>query len=90
MQNTKIITDESLMELIPHGTVSFPFKYYYEDILLFENHIIDWHWHKEVEFMTVLEGTVLCSIGNLKISLKKGSGTYTFYNFQCSSYTLSK
>jgi AraC-like DNA-binding protein len=64
------------MELIPHGTVSFPFKYYYEDILLFENQIIDWHWHKEVEFMTVLEGTVLCSIGNMKISLKKGSGIF--------------
>ncbi|MGL6198126.1 MAG: hypothetical protein ACRC3H_04240 [Lachnospiraceae bacterium] len=41
IQQTKIITDESMMELIPHGTPNFPFQYYYDDIHKYENQYID-------------------------------------------------
>jgi len=76
IQNTKIITDESMMELYPHGSAEFPFQYYYEDILQFENKFIDWHWHSEFEFMSVEKGNVLCSIGNIKLSLSAGDAIF--------------
>ncbi len=45
MQSTKILTDESMMELVSHGFADFPFQYYYEDVGKFDNRCIDWHWH---------------------------------------------
>ena len=59
---TSIITDENFHESISHGNQSFPFSYYYEDIWSFDFHCIDWHWHHEVEFVTVLSGTAFCLI----------------------------
>lgn len=53
----KIITDETLRETISHGSEEYPFRYYYEDIWLFDLHCIDWHWHPEVEFVLVENGT---------------------------------
>ena len=32
---TKIITDENLMETIPHGSQDYPFRYYYEHLAQF-------------------------------------------------------
>ena len=43
----KIITDETLRETISHGSEEYPFRYYYEDIWLFDLHCIDWHWNPE-------------------------------------------
>ena len=37
----KIITDETLRETISHGSEEYPFRYYYEDIWLFDLHCID-------------------------------------------------
>ena len=33
---TKIITDENLMETIPHGSQDYPFRYYYEHLAQFD------------------------------------------------------
>jgi len=76
IQQTKIITDESMMEIIPHGTPNFPFQYYYDDIHKYENQYIDWHWHSEFEFISVKKGRVLCTIGNTKIALREGDGLF--------------
>ena len=48
---TKIITDENLMETIPHGSQDYPFRYYYEHLAQFDFNCIDWHWHTELEFV---------------------------------------
>ncbi|MEY8353453.1 AraC family ligand binding domain-containing protein [Lachnospiraceae bacterium 54-53] len=76
MQNTKILTDESMMELIPHGCTAFPFQYYYEDVGKFDNRCIDWHWHREFELVLVTEGNVQCSIGNTGCILEAGDGIF--------------
>jgi len=76
ISNTKIITDESMMELFPHGSDEFPFQYYYEDIRQFENEYVAWHWHSEFEFMSVKSGRVNCHIGNIRHSLKEGDGIF--------------
>ena len=48
---TKIITDENLMETIPHGSQDYPFRYYYEHLAQFDFNCIAWHWHTELEFV---------------------------------------
>ena len=60
---TKIITDENLMETIPHGSQDYPFRYYYEHLAQFDFNCIDWHWHTELEFVYVQSGTVTAWIG---------------------------
>lgn len=69
-------TDDTLREIIQHGDSRYPFAYYLEDIWQFDFHCIDWHWHHELEFMTVREGTVFCLIGSEKLVLPEGSGIF--------------
>lgn len=72
----KITTDETLRETIQHGNNSYPFAYYPENIWQFDFHRIDWHWHHELEFLFVAEGTALCLVGTSKIELHKGYGIF--------------
>lgn len=71
-----IATDDTLRETISHGNSSYPFAYYLEDVWKFDFHCIDWHWHHELEFLSVAEGTVLCLIGSDKFELPKGYGLF--------------
>lgn len=75
-QFTRIVTDDTMMELVQHGNNAFPFQYYYEDIEKFENRRIDWHWHHELEFVTVTSGTVFCAIGSKTLKLCEGDGIF--------------
>lgn len=76
MQITKIITDETLKELRAHGTEEFPFQYNREEIRQFDEEKIEWHWHREFEFVKVMHGIVSCLIGNKQIRLEEGEGLF--------------
>lgn len=53
-------TDETMRSLLVHGCADFPFEYYLDELGTFQSRSIEWHWHKEVEFSLVLEGSVRC------------------------------
>lgn len=76
----RIATDESLRETAHHGTGEYPFRYYLEDIWLFDFHCIDWHWHPEVEFVLIEKGTMELLAGSERYTL--GAGTGIFINSQ--------
>lgn len=76
MQLTEIKTDETLRELTPHGTAAFPFEYYYDDIHKYDKQFIDWHWHREFEWVYVEQGVVNCFVGNERIELASGDGIF--------------
>jgi len=76
MQFYKTITDETLRETAAHGSDKYPFAYYIDDIWQFDRKYIDWHWHREVEFVTVSTGNVNCLIGQDRIHLEKGWGIF--------------
>lgn len=78
--HTRIVTDESLRETIPHGSEEYPFRYYLEDIWQFDFHCIEWHWHPEVEFVLIQKGTADFLIGSERYAL--GAGTGLFINSQ--------
>ena len=69
-------TDDTLRETVHHGNDKYPFAYYPEDIWQFDFHCVDWHWHHELEFLSVAEGTALCLVGQDKIELSQGYGLF--------------
>lgn len=75
-ESLHIVTDDTLRETLHHGDSSFPFAYYLENVWQFDFHCVDWHWHHEVEFMTVTEGSLLCLVGTDRIRLPEGCGMF--------------
>lgn len=92
MEIYKTTTDDTLRETVRHGSSNYPFAYYPEDIWQFDFHRIDWHWHHELEFLVVAEGTALCLVGTSTIELHKGygifinSGILHRFEAQCSTF----
>ena len=74
MQVTEIITNDKLRETRMHGSPEFHFEYYLDDIHKYDKHYIEWHWHTELEFLYVQQGTVECLIGSERILLPAGHG----------------
>ena len=73
-QFTKISTDDSLMETVAHGSDAYPFRYYYEDLSLFDFSCVDWHWHSEIEFVYIETGHVIFDSGEDHFCLNPGEG----------------
>ncbi len=73
---SRIKTDETLRETVCHGSKEYPFKYYKEDIWLFDFHCIDWHWHSEVEFVFIEKGTAEFLVGSGRRVLTEGTGIF--------------
>ncbi len=89
---SRIITDETLMESIQHGSPAFPLQYYYEDIWEFDFHCIDWHWHPELEDVYVQSGQATCFVGEEKLTVRKGNGllinSRVIHRFEAESSTI--
>ena len=73
---SRIKTDETLRETVCHGSEEYPFKYYKEDIWLFDFHCIDWHWHSEAEFVFIEKGTAKFLVGSGRHVLTEGTGIF--------------
>ena len=64
------------MEIKQHGSSDYPFQYYYDNLELFDFHCIEWHWHREFEFLYVESGQVTCGIGEKQIILSEGDAIF--------------
>lgn len=73
---SRISTDENLMETVRHGSSSYPFRFYYENLALFDFNCVEWHWHTELEFVYIESGTVTFWIGEKQFVLPAGSGVF--------------
>jgi len=72
----KIATDENLMETVQHGSNSYPFHFYYDNLALFDFNCVEWHWHTELEFVYIESGTVTFWIGEKQFTLPEGNGVF--------------
>ena len=72
----KILTDENMMETIRHSTSAYPFRFYYDNLALFDFHCIEWHWHVEFEFVYVENGTAVFWVGEKQVTLETGQGLF--------------
>lgn len=66
------VTDSNLQEMRQHGTKDFPLGVYLDDFAHVEKGRIPWHWHEEVQFDLVLEGSVHFQIGSKAYVLREG------------------
>ena len=76
MQAIQIQTDETLRELKAHGTASYPFEYYYDEMCALNNRCVDWHWHDEFEWVFVQTGSVVCTVEASSFRLEQGDGAF--------------
>ena len=54
----------------------YPFRFYYDNLALFDFHCIEWHWHVEFEFVYVENGTAVFSVGEKQVTLEAGQGFF--------------
>lgn len=66
-------TDRTGQELIEHGTLAFPIACYHDDL---HRLAVDWHWHEELEFIYVSDGSSVILAGHERFILKKGEGFF--------------
>lgn len=71
-----ITTDDSLMETVSHGSLDYPFHFYYENMDMFDFNCIDWHWHTELEFVHIESGTVTMWVGDQDFTLNEGDAIF--------------
>lgn len=71
-----ITTDDSLMETVSHGSPDYPFHFYYENMDMFDFNCIDWHWHTELEFVLIENGTVTMWVGDQDFTLNEGDAIF--------------
>lgn len=67
---------QQFRETVVHGTPRFPMQIYKNDFSWYTNHIIDWHWHPELEVAVVLSGSVICYINDTPIVVHEGEGLF--------------
>ena len=88
---SQIYTDETFKETVSHGSNDYPFCFYMEDIMQFDFQCIDWHWHPEVEFVFMQEGSAVLLVGDRQLTLTKGQGifinTQILHRFEASNHT---
>lgn len=76
MQYTKILTDKNNEELAVHGNYEFPCAVYFSDVSKYTAGEIAWHWHREIEVITIYQGTLYVEIENRKFTLSKGDSLF--------------
>ena len=54
----KFTVNDSMCEIKAHGTRDFPFQGYLNEPKDIRGE--GWHWHREAEFLFVLEGNIHC------------------------------
>ena len=62
---------KSIHENVNHGTVNFPYAIYHVRMSF---HITSYplHWHKEIEFIYVIDGTLTVSVNSRKFEMNRG------------------
>lgn len=72
----KIPVDTNMRELFEYSDLSFPFIICIDNYELFDNNVLNLHWHDFVEYGLVLSGSVEFAIGETTIIVDEGEGIY--------------
>lgn len=76
MQLTTIEVDQAMQETTEHGTYAFPMQVYTDVMDEYDSGFIRWHWHREFEFVVLVEGAVDFYMGDRRELLQKGQGAF--------------
>lgn len=70
----KFSVNDSMCEIKVHGSRDFPFQGYMNEPKDIRGE--GWHWHREAEFLLVLEGKIRCGNNGEQYILEKGEGIF--------------
>ncbi len=73
---TSLRLGEDLEEQLPRGADAFRYLACYVEMARYPGGIVPWHWHPDVEFMCVLQGSVRLSTNNACHVLSAGEGAF--------------
>lgn len=76
MQVYDIVLDGSRKETTRHGSFEFPLAVYTTQISRNILGYVAWHWHEELQFCVVTDGTVDFHVQNEVVSLSEGEGIF--------------
>jgi len=76
----EIILAPDSRELSGHGTPMFPCGAYIVDLSRFGGGILPWHWHEEIEVLTLRSGAARIGLHGMELDLKKGEGVFVNSN----------
>ncbi|WP_052350345.1 AraC family transcriptional regulator [Paenibacillus gorillae] len=75
-----IATNDQGFEERLHGDYRFPFEVSRDSLSEYEQGFFECHWHPEVEFTVVLEGSMLYQVNDTVYELSEGSGLFANAN----------
>ena len=76
MQQYNIVIDKNKKETTDHGSFEFPLAIYTTDISKNVIGFIDWHWHDELQFCVITNGSVIFDINDSQVILNEGDGLF--------------
>ncbi|SDD14660.1 AraC-type DNA-binding protein [Terribacillus halophilus] len=76
MQNKEFLINQDLEELTQHRTVELPVACYETTIKENIHGHIPLHWHNEVQFVQILNGSAVFQINEEKVMVNKGEGIF--------------
>lgn len=76
MEKQTIAGISDFREAAVHGTPDYPMQAYINHFRWCGDHLIDWHWHPEVEVTVVLSGEVEIFVNNIGYRLTAGEGFF--------------
>lgn len=72
----RLCLDENLQEKLPLARRVFPHIFYYVNPAEYHEKYVAWHWHPELEFSWILQGTIEISTPNHTCRLSAGEGIF--------------
>ncbi len=67
------VFDRTRKEIVEHGSTMFPIACYLKD---WNKECIPWHWHEEMEYMSVIKGNITVGVGVEKTVLHEGDAYF--------------
>ncbi len=61
-------------EIKDHGTYEFPVRTSHEQLFAFDRHSFSWHWHTELEWTYIIEGSICYHVNDQMFHLNAGQG----------------
>lgn len=72
----KIIVTDNLLEKKKYGDFTFPIDFDYNTLFAYEYGFLDYHWHYEMTFSVILEGSMEYRVNDKIYEMKKGDGLF--------------
>lgn len=72
----QISVSDNLEERVPNAGTAFPLAAHYVDLSGWPSRAVPWHWHRELEFLLLLQGKLEVASAHRKYVLSEGEGCF--------------